>query len=168
MVPLRFLNLIALVLIKLLSLSERLPLPLILRLNALVTKNGLITEINQLRDCLHKVEHIRDCLNMELNLERRMAGVAMSTVGRPPRSHKHYPDLECVRGKVRSTVRYPEGGSYTTWITDGSSASNFDDNKENMIPAFLSSPTTDITDHSTAKSSSSHNSALGPEPSWEV
>ena len=61
------------------------------------------------------------------------------------------------------------------WITDGSSASDFDDNKENKIPMFFSSSSqpphkapTDATDYSTVEPSSSHNSALGPQSSWEV
>lgn len=135
---------------------------------------SLQTEINQIRDRLHKVERIRDRLDMELNFERRMAGTPMSAAGRPSGSHKYYSDIQRVRGKVRSTVRYPEGGSCTTWITDGSSASDFDD-KENKIPTSFSSSnwsphkaSTDITDHSIAEPSSSHTSALGPQMSWEI
>lgn len=71
---------------------------------------------------------------MELNFERRMAGLAGLAVGREPQDHKYDPDLERVRGKVRSTIAYPDGGSYTTWITDGSSASDWDEEKENRDP----------------------------------
>lgn len=87
--------------------------------------------MDRLRERLFKIERMRDRLDMELNLERRMVAIK----GGPERwDHKHQPDLQRVRGKVCSTVEYPEGGSYTTWITDGSSASDCDDDKENLNP----------------------------------
>jgi hypothetical protein len=87
--------------------------------------------MDRLRERLFKIERMRDRLDMELNLERRMAAIK----GRPvPRDHKHQPDLQRVRGKVCSTVEYPDGGSYTTWIMDGSSTSDCDDDKENLNP----------------------------------
>jgi hypothetical protein len=96
--------------------------------------DSLHSELSRLRDRLHKVERIRDRLDMELNFERRLAGMAAESNGRPPRTRKHCPDLERVRGKVRSTITYPEGGSFTTWVTDGSSASDYDAEKENFNP----------------------------------
>lgn len=98
----------------------------------------LRSELNDTRDRLHKVERIRDRLDMELNFERRMS--AMSGVKREalhsPQSHKNFPDLVRVRGKVRHDEYFPEGGQRTTWITDGSSASDWDDDrKENFNPS---------------------------------
>ena len=49
------------------------------------------------------------------------------------KNHKHEPDLVRVRGKIRQDEYFPEGGQCTTWITDGSSASDWDkdSHKEN-------------------------------------
>ena len=67
-----------------------------------------------------------------------MAGMAALTAGHQPRTYKHYPDCQCVHGKVWSTTHYPEGGSLTIWITDGSSATDNDNNdKENNIPRSI-------------------------------
>jgi hypothetical protein len=106
-----------------------------LSLNSYKTHNSSwthFTEINQLRDCIYKIECTRNRLDMELNFERRMAGMVAQSIGHIPRTHKHHPDLDHVRGKVRSTITYPEGGSHTMWITDGSGALDQDDEKENF------------------------------------
>jgi len=104
-----------------------------------------------------------------------MAGAAMTAAGCPPQSHKYYPDVKRVCGKIHSTVHYPESGSYMTWVTDGLSATDFDSDKENKIPTFLpfpnqppSRPPTDITDRSTTEPSSLHTSTLRVENSWEI
>lgn len=98
------------------------------------------SELNDTRDHLHKVEQIRDRLDMELNFEQHMS--AMSGVKREAlysphshKNHKHLPDLICVHGKVRHDEYFPEGGQHTTWITDGSSTLDWeDDYKENSNP----------------------------------
>jgi len=116
----------------------------------------LRSELNDTRDRLHKVERIRDRLDMELNFERRMSamsGVKRETLHSPKsrKNHKYLPDLVRVRGKVRHDEYFPEGGQCTTWITDGSSASDWDDDrKENFNPSteryqpFYSSTTPSI------------------------
>ena len=102
---------------------------------------SLRAELDQLRDWLYKVECICDRLDLELGIEWRMNGMATLSTGHQPQSRKHDPGLQHVRGKIRSTIDYPEGGSCTTWHTDGSSASEFDENKENEFPqSFLASP----------------------------
>lgn len=99
---------------------------------------SLRSELNDTRDRLHKVERIRDRLDMELNFERRMSalsGVKREAFHSPGsrKNHKYLPDLIRVRGKVRHDEYFPEGGQSTTWITDGSSASDWDDDrKENF------------------------------------
>jgi hypothetical protein len=66
-----------------------------------------------------------------------MNGMAMLSAGQQPH-RKCDPALDCVHGKIWLTINYPEGGSCTMWHTDGSSASDFEENKENEIPqAFL-------------------------------
>ena len=102
---------------------------------------SLRSELNDIRDRLHKVERIRDRLDMELNFEWRMSALA-GTRQAPHyphgsrKNHKHLPDLIRVRGKVRHDEIFPGpgGGLHTTWITDGSSASDWDDDKENCDP----------------------------------
>ena len=116
------------------------------------------------------MEHIHDHLDMELNLEQQMARMAALTAGHQPRTHKHYPDCQHVHGKVQFTTNYPEGGSSMIWITDGSSATDDnDDNKENNILRFIFSQlsshkyfpsSADVTDLSTTEPLSSHNSSL--------
>ena len=100
----------------------------------------LRSELNDTRDRLHKVEHICDHLNMELNFEQRMSvmsGVKWEALHSPHscKNHKYLPDVVRVRGKVRHDEYFPEGGQHTTWITDGSSASDWDDCKENLNPS---------------------------------
>jgi hypothetical protein len=95
--------------------------------------DSLRSQINQLCDCLYKVERLHDCLDMELNFERCIVGMAVVSAGLEPQDRKHNP----VHGKVRSTINYPEGGSCTAWITDGSSASDCDDEKENIKPSLF-------------------------------
>jgi len=101
----------------------------------------LRSELNDTRDRLHKVERIRDRLDMELNFERRMSamsGVKWEALHSPHsrKNHKYLPDVVRVRGKVRHDEYFPEGGQHTTWITDGSSASDWDDDrKENLNPS---------------------------------
>lgn len=78
---------------------------------------------------------MRDRLDFELNLERRMS--SLNTVAcRPHRSgHKYDPDLVRVKGKICHDEYYSDGGQCTTWITDGSSASNWDRNEKENIPS---------------------------------
>ena len=67
-----------------------------------------------------------------------MSGVKREALHSPNsrKNHKYLPDLVRVRGKVRHDEYYPEGGQCTTWITDGSSASDWDDDrKENFNPS---------------------------------
>ena len=97
----------------------------------------LRSELNDTCDHLHKVERIRDRLDMELNFERcmsTMSGVKQEALYSPHsrKNHKHLPDLVHVRGKVHHDEYFPEGGQHTTWITDGSSASDWEDDKENF------------------------------------
>jgi hypothetical protein len=73
-----------------------------------------------------------DRLDVELNFERRMSALTAQSHGKPRRSgHKHDPDLVRVRGKIRHDEYFPGGGQQTTWITDGSSASDWEQEKEN-------------------------------------
>ena len=101
----------------------------------------LRSELNNTHDRLHKVERICDCLDMELNFERHMStmsGVKQEALHSPHsrKNHKYLPDVVCVHGKVRHDEYFPEGGQHTTWITDGSSASDWDDDcKENLNPS---------------------------------
>ena len=100
-------------------------------------------ELTDAHDKLHKVERMRDRLDMELNFERRMSAMSgKQEAHHPPISsrkhHKYLPDLIRVRGKVRHDEYFPEGGMHTTWITDGSSASDWDEDhnlKENFNPS---------------------------------
>jgi hypothetical protein len=62
--------------------------------------------------------------------------MATASAGLEPQDRKHDPAIDRVCGKVRSTINYPEGGSCTTRITDGSSASDCDDEKENIKPSI--------------------------------
>ena len=126
--------------------------------DAQATIEALRTELNTTRDRLHAVDRIRDRLDLELNFERRLS--ALSGKQKPLHSpssrknHKYEPDLVRVRGKVRHDEHFPEGGQRTTWITDGSSASDWDNNdhKENHNPSidnyaqqpFYASPAADI------------------------
>ena len=101
----------------------------------------LHSELNDTHDRLHKVECICDCLDMELNFERcmsAMSGIKREALHSPNshKNHKYLPDLVCIHGKVRHDEYFPEGGHCTTWITDGSSASDWDDDhKENFKPS---------------------------------
>ena len=101
----------------------------------------LHSELNDSRDQLHKVERMRNHLDMELNFEQcmsAMSGIKKEGLHSPysRKNHKYLPDLVRVCGKVRHDEYYPEGGQYTTWITDGSSASDWDnDQKENLKPS---------------------------------
>ncbi|PPQ95870.1 hypothetical protein CVT26_015609 [Gymnopilus dilepis] len=92
-----------------------------------------------LRERLNKVERIRDRLDTELNFERRLAGLGASSRGFEvpfDKALKYNPDVKRVKGKVRHDEIYPEGGRLTTWLTDGSSASDFgDSDKENILPS---------------------------------
>ncbi|KAF8797408.1 hypothetical protein BYT27DRAFT_7228997 [Phlegmacium glaucopus] len=87
------------------------------------------------------LERIRDRLDMELNFECRMSamsGLKREALHSPTsrKNHKYLPDLIRVRGKVRHDEYFPEGGQRTTWITNGSSASDWDDDrKENFNPS---------------------------------
>jgi hypothetical protein len=109
--------------------------------DAQVTIEALRTELNSTRDRLHAVDRIRDRLDMELNFERRLS--ALSGKREPLHSpssrknHKYEPDLVRVRGKIRHDEHFSDGGQRTTWITDGSSASDWDNNehKENHNPS---------------------------------
>ncbi|KIK02656.1 hypothetical protein K443DRAFT_5938 [Laccaria amethystina LaAM-08-1] len=110
--------------------------------DAQATIEALRTEINTIRDRLHAVDRIRDCLDLELNFERRFS--AMSGKHEPRHSpssrknRKYDPGLVRVRSKVRHDEYFPEGGQCTTWIMDGSSASDWDknSNKENHNPSM--------------------------------
>ena len=104
---------------------------------------SLRSELTDARDELHKAERMRDRLDMELNFERCMSAMSgKQEAHHPPISsckhHKYLPDLIRVRGKVRHDEYFPEGGMHTTWITDGSSASDWDEDhnlKENFNPS---------------------------------
>lgn len=86
-----------------------------------------------LRDCLYRVSQQRDRLDVELNFERRMSSLAAQSQNLPQRpGHKYDPSLTRVRGKIRHDEYFSDGGQCTTWITDGSSASDWDHDKENV------------------------------------
>ncbi|KAF9480325.1 hypothetical protein BDN70DRAFT_931797 [Pholiota conissans] len=113
--------------------------------DANTTIETLRSELSMVRDHLHHVERARDKLDAKLNLERKMAALQARDRGVVPSSHKHNPDLTRVRGKIRHDEFFPEGGQMSTWITDGSSASDWDDNKENfsdipLVHSPISSP----------------------------
>ena len=99
--------------------------------------DSLHSQINQLHDCLYKVERLHDHFDMELNFEWHIVGMAAVSAVLEPQDHKHNPAINRVCGKVCSTINYPKGGSCTTWITDGSSASDYDDEKENIKPSIF-------------------------------
>ncbi|KIM38905.1 hypothetical protein M413DRAFT_239152 [Hebeloma cylindrosporum] len=114
--------------------------------DAQATIEALRTELNTTRDRLHAVDRIRDRLDLELNFERRLSalGGKREPLHSPSsrKNHKYEPDLMRVRGKVRHDEHFPEGGQRTTWITDGSSASDWDNNdhKENHLPSTVDYP----------------------------
>jgi len=92
-------------------------------------------ENTDLRDRLHQMLRQRDKLDVELNFERRMSALTSQVHSEPRRSgHKHNPDLVRVRGKIRHDEYFSDGGQCTTWITDGSSASDWEQDKENIPP----------------------------------
>ncbi|KAF8799739.1 hypothetical protein BYT27DRAFT_7263598 [Phlegmacium glaucopus] len=89
--------------------------------NAHARIKTLHSKLNSTRDRLHKVEHIHDQALHSPTSQK---------------NHKYLPDLIRVCGKVRHDKYFPEGGQRTTWITDGSSASDWDDGrKENFNPS---------------------------------
>jgi len=76
------------------------------------------SELNDTHDQLHKVE--QEALHSPHSRK----------------NHKYLPDVVRICGKVRHDEYFPEGGQHTTWITDGSSASDWDDDcKENLNPS---------------------------------
>ena len=89
-------------------------------------------ELDKASDRVHKLERSLDRARIKLEF----------TYGpkrkRPPTGRKHLPGLTRVRGKIRNVETFPEGGSYTTWVTDSSTATNWSDSdKENFdIRAF--------------------------------
>ena len=100
----------------------------------------LHAEINTVQDHLHTVKRIQDCLDMELNFERHLSGMGKKWGSHglchspsSQKNHKYNPDLIRVHGKICHDKYFPEGGQDTTWITNGSSASEWDkdDHKEN-------------------------------------
>lgn len=103
--------------------------------NANTTNESLRSELAAVRERLNKIEHLRDRLDMELNFERRMSGLVAHKHGVSPTSHKYNPELQRVKGKIRHNQFFPDGGQMSTWITDGESASDWDDHKENF-PRF--------------------------------
>jgi hypothetical protein len=101
-----------------------------------------------------------------------MNGMAVLSAGQQPH-RKHDPVLDRVRGKIRSTINYPEGGSCTTWHTDGSSASDFEENKENKIPRSFLYPRYSRKSFSSTTEADTSNStdlpcSIPSEPSLEV
>ena len=51
----------------------------------------------------------------------------------PPTGCKNLLDIICTQGKIHSVEHFLEGGSYTTWVTDGSIATDWSDSdKENF------------------------------------
>jgi hypothetical protein len=100
--------------------------------DANATNEALRLELTGVRERLHQVERARDRLDSELNLERRMAGLHAQQRGYLMPSRKYDPDLVRVKGKIRCDEYFPEGGHSVTWMTDGSSASDWEENKENI------------------------------------
>ncbi|KAF9484658.1 hypothetical protein BDN70DRAFT_872175 [Pholiota conissans] len=105
------------------------------------TNETLRSELTGVRDRLHEIERQRDRLDAELNFERRMAGLNAQQRGFLIPSHKYDPGLTRVKGKIRHDEFFPEGGHSVTWITDGSSASDWEENKENIPAPHVFSPT---------------------------
>jgi len=100
--------------------------------DANATIESLRTDNTNLRDRLNKVERMRDRLDLELNWARK---IPRSTRRERPYDRKHDPDLVRVKGKIRNTEYFPDGGQQTTWHTDGESASDWGDSeKENRNP----------------------------------
>lgn len=112
---------------------------------------SLRAQLVDVRERLNTVERLRDRLDAELNLERRMSqfsapgGRGLSARGGNS-SHKYNPELTRVRGKIRHDEFFPDGGQCTSWISDGSSASDWEENKENLPapPIFDAEPSSNF------------------------
>ena len=92
-------------------------------------------ENTELREHLDRISRHRDRLDMELNLERRMSSLTSKAHDLPRRlEHKYDPTLRRVKGKIRHDEYFSDGGQCTSWITDGSSSSDWDREKENISP----------------------------------
>jgi hypothetical protein len=91
------------------------------------TNDKLRGEVDKARDKVHKLERSLDRARMKLEL------VHGPRPKRLPTGCKNLPDIICTRGKIRSIEHFFEGSSYTTWVTDGSTATNWSDSdKENF------------------------------------
>ena len=109
------------------------------------TIESLRSQINNLQSRLHEADRARDRLEIEqkmlAEMERRSR--RRTRQHRTRRSESTKRSLQRVGGKVRCEEKFPEGGSYTYWVTDPSeseSGSDIGGNKENMPPpaSFLS------------------------------
>lgn len=89
---------------------------------------------DKLRGEVDKVRH--KVYKLERSLDRARTKLELHYGPRPkrlPTGRKNLPDIIRTRGKIRSVEHFPEGGSYTTWVTDGSTATDWSDSdKENF------------------------------------
>jgi len=138
---------------QLLALSQQLR-------DANTTTEGLRTQINDLQSRLHEAERARDRADLKLE----MLQFSRSSSAHSSRSHRHSPSPPPVRrrhrngrigardrspttkarlqrqnGKSKNVQYFPEGGSYTTWVTDPSSEDSTCSEKENLPPIASSS-----------------------------
>lgn len=92
-------------------------------------------EANELHEHIHKLEHQLDRARFKLI----MHGGRDRRPGPPETWYKSgrkgLPGLVRVRGKIRHDEYFPEGGCSTTWITDGSTATDWSESdKESYGP----------------------------------
>jgi len=109
---------------------------------------SLRSQLSIVQNGLHEAERARDRAEMELRLMEKMGQVSrgdeQGRMGRATgvrrRSLSTKRTLQRVRGKTRCEETYPEGGSFTYWVTDPSSDSDHYDydwemsDKENIAP----------------------------------
>ncbi|KJA19644.1 hypothetical protein HYPSUDRAFT_56502 [Hypholoma sublateritium FD-334 SS-4] len=85
-------------------------------------------EVNTLRERVHKLERQLDRARFKLEIHHGPAPKRAKT------GRKDLPDLIRVRGKIRHDEFFPDGGCETSWITDGSTATDWSEtlsDKEN-------------------------------------
>ncbi|KAF8174379.1 hypothetical protein BJ912DRAFT_60760 [Pholiota molesta] len=96
------------------------------------TNETLRREATELHQQIHKLERQLDRAQFKLMMA---GGRDRRPVPSQKREKKDRAGFVRVRGKVRHDEFFPEGGSYTTWITDGSSATDWSESdKENFGP----------------------------------
>lgn len=157
--------------------------------DANATVERLRGQNTELLQKLNAAERERDIALLRLDMNNN--GRSESRSQKPRKSHwRGYPGMERSGGKIKVVEPYPEGGSYTYWVsdcsTDGSDALPWDDDssdKENRAPEVrprwrdcspfqsykppIASSTTGVHHHSSSLTPSiaSTSTGLGSHPS---